>query len=268
MKNRMFTPLLGAVVLLTCLASGASAVNLYLNNLPTNGVMGGVYTSPYGISVGTQTSTPLPLICDDFTTDIGVPSSWPATVTTLTSFSSSTVSSLKFADPAYQGSGVLGGPTGVAEDYEILAVLAAELTMLPDQNSAAGAELSYAIWSVFDQTLYNNLINNGSTGYGNVMSGTGGQSDAVTQIKNYLLGAEALVETRWNAGNTSLSGIMIDGVSLDSLTVYTASPASQSQEFLQVTMPEPSYPAVLALDLLAVVGLIVAFRGRLARTVS
>lgn len=264
MKNRTSRLLLGAIFLLTCCVSDASAqVQLYLNNLPTNGVMGGVYTSPYGISIGSQNSPFVELICDDFTTDIGVPSNWTANVTTLTTFNSSTnVGSLKFG--AGSSNGALNLPGGYAEDYAVLAVLSAELMLLPDQNSAAGAELSYAIWSVFDQNLYNSLINNGNTGYGNVTTGPGGQQDAVTQIENYLQGAVNLVKASWNTGN----GLSVDGHSIESLTVYTPKPLTASQEFLAVSVPEPSYPSVLVLDLFVVLGMILAFRKRIAGTIN
>ena len=251
-------------VLLICLVSGVSAqTTLYLNNYPTNGVMGGVYTSPYGISVGSQNAPSLPLICDDFTTDIGVPDSWSADVTTLTTFTNASVSGLKFAQAAYQGDGILNGPGSVGEDYEILAVLAAELMLLPSQNSAAGAELSYAIWSVFDQDLYNEMNNPatyGDTGFGNVTSGPGGEANAVTQIDNYLAGAEAIVAA------AGAGPITVEGQTIESLTVYTAVPASASQEFLQVTMTEPSYPTALAVDLFGASVLLLVFRRRIFRT--
>ena len=133
-----------------------------------NAVMGGVYTSPYGISInGGPTAL---MICDDFTTDISVGLTWTATGTTLTQMSNSSVAGLKFATSPYSTTpGIVGGPANVAADYATAAVLAAQLISMPNvgtpaENAQVAGELSYALWGVFDTAL----LQDTSTGYGNL----------------------------------------------------------------------------------------------------
>src|SRR5262245_19708530 len=71
-----------AVGLLACFSSGAFAdVSMQLTSVSGSGIMGGVYTSPYHVSVD---GTPMLLICDDFLFEIpSIPYSWTATSATL-----------------------------------------------------------------------------------------------------------------------------------------------------------------------------------------
>jgi hypothetical protein len=250
MKNCMFRPLQGAVLLLACLVSGAWADDtLVLTGAGATAVMGGVYTSPYQISVN---GTPTLLICDDFTTDVAGNQPWQAGVTSLSQVNTAAVSTLKF-----------GSDSNAALGYATAAVLSAELFALPNVGTASedtetAGELSYAIWSIFDSALLNSLNANGSTGYGTL---TGAE---VAAVNSDIANANALVAHATQAGTTNLNEISINGQSISSLIVYTPAPVTASQEFLQISMAEPSYPAVLALDLLAVAGLIVAFRRRIS----
>jgi hypothetical protein len=263
MRNFMPRPLSGVVVLLACLASGALADQLTVANAGAYANMGGVYTSPYGIQV--NGGSPVLMICDDFTTDIYVGYSWSGAATTLTDVSSTSVAGLKFANsPANVTPGIVGGTSNAAQDYAVAAVLAAELMSLqnidtPSEDTETAGELSYAIWSLFDTNVLSSVNPDGSvnTGFGTLTS------TEVSAAQTDIASALALVTGATTGGVTDLSKISIGGQSIESLTVYTANPASASQEFLMVSMPEPSYPAVLAVDLLAVIGLIAVFRRRL-----
>jgi len=255
MQNTMLKSLYLAATLLVCCGTGAFASDsLTLLSPPNSGYTeGGVYTSPYNISVN---GTPMQLICDDFTTDITVGETWPASPTTLTVINASSVAGLKFANASYNGS-ILGGATNVVQDYAIAAVLAAELLLLPNSDTAEAAAYSYAIWDVFDSTLLGTSYQTMSDPYGTL---TQLQWDAAIAD---LQSAISLVGTVPAGGGVDLNNISINGTSIASVTIYTPVPQSGAQEFLGVSMPEPSYPAVLAVDLLAVVGLIVVLRRRL-----
>jgi hypothetical protein len=237
---------------LPCLAIGGWAQDtLTLKNAGANYVMGGVYTSPYGISI--NGGAPVPLICDDFTTDISIGESWTAIPTTFAALEAGTNSpgTPKFS-PATDPSVV---PTLAAEiqDYAVTAVLAAELMSLPNQGTEQAGEISFALWDVFDPTLLNSTT---SDPYGPLTTAE------LTAARAYLTGAESMVAGATSGGNVNLSLISIGGNSIEGMTIYSPSPASSSQEFLSVSMAEPSYPLVFGVDLLAMVGLIVVLRRR------
>ena len=117
-------PLYGTALLVACLVSGARADNLTLLDAGANAAMGGVYTSPYTVSVN---GTPTLLICDDFTTDVSLGQNWTASATTLTTVNSSTIAGLKFS----------GRPNAAAQNYVTAAVLAAQLMSLPNIGTPA-----------------------------------------------------------------------------------------------------------------------------------
>jgi hypothetical protein len=248
MRNYVPKPLRGVLFLLPCLAFGAWAQDtlklISANPLsPTPNDFGGVYTSPYGISVngGSQ----VPLICDDFTTNISFGESWsaiPTTFAALQAGTNPTPGTPKFT------------PAPEIQDYAVTAVLAAELMSLPDLDTVAAGEISFALWDVFDPTLLTSTSN--SEG-GSITSGQ------LTAAQGYLAGAELLVDGATNAsGVVTLSEISIGGRSIQGETIYTPDPKGAAQEFIMVSMAEPSYPLVLAGDLLAIVGLIVVLRRR------
>jgi hypothetical protein len=51
--------------------------------------------------------------------------------------------------------------------------------------------------------------------------------------------------------------------SIPGLTIHTPIPSNAAQKVRTVSMPEPSFPAVLAVDFLGMIGLIVIFRRRI-----
>lgn len=255
MQKRILIPrLLCAAAILICCATGAFAGDtLTLLNPPNNGdAAGGVYTSPYNISVN---GTPMQLICDDFTTDISVGESWSATPTTLVDLSASSVMNLKFGNPAKEPPGTSLLYANTAEDYAIAAVLVAELTSMPNLTPDQIAGYSFAIWDVFDSTLVGSSTC--SDPYGTL---TGAQC---TDAMKDLTAAESLANTALSGGVYDLNNV--SGLSIESLTVYTPNPLSSSQEFLQVSMPEAPFPAILGVDLLGGLGLIAVLRRRKTR---
>jgi len=135
MNNRKRWSVRGLVLVFACLASVAWANDtLVLQNAGAWSSMGGVYTSPYGITVN---GTPTLLICDDFETDVYQGDTWASNPVTLTQISSSTVNGLKFASIPYS-SAILGGSGNAVQDYATAAVLAAELLALQKVGTGAG----------------------------------------------------------------------------------------------------------------------------------
>lgn len=249
---------LGAALL--CVAGSAFADNLTLKNANANYVMGGVYTSPYGISVNGGPAALM--ICDDFLTDISLGYSWSAGATQLTALSneSSPSTQVKF-DHA-------GSPSPVSNDnaaqqmadYAAAAYLANQLMTLPAAtannwgNEVAG-EISFAIWGIFDTPLL-------TTSYQTSLS-----SGAVGKLTQTQLNAASQFLSN---ARTATNGVT-DLSTLPNVTIYTSSPqtgSGSSQEFLRVSMAEPPSPALIGLEFFAVAGLIFIGRRRLARSVS
>lgn len=241
MRDYVPRPLRGVFLLVPCLAIGAWAQTdmLTLENAGANYVMGGVYTSPYGISI--NGGSPVQLICDDFTTDISVGQTWTATVTTFAAIEA--------------GTNPLGTPKFTPVDiqnYATVAVLAAELMSLTNLASAQAGEISYALWDLFDPTLLTSTTNP----YGTITSGE------LSAAQAYLTGAQELVAGATTAGIVNLSQISIDGNSIEGMTIYTPNPKSAAQEFITVNVAEPPSLAVFGLDLLGLGGLMLFARRR------
>jgi hypothetical protein len=239
---------------LLCVAASAFADNLTLDNASAYYVMGGVYTSPYTITDNTTNQTTL-MICDDFLTNISLGYSWNASITSLTALSgeSSPSTQVKFDnDNAAQQ----------MWDYATAAYLANELMALSSFGNETAGEFSYAIWGIFDTQLLNSAYQAG------LAAGAEGKlnSTQLTAADNYLSQARAATIGVYN-GTTSLSSLPY----ATDVTIYTSSPKTgtgSSQEFLKVTMAEPPSPALLGLDLLAVLGVILIARRRLAGAVN
>ena len=255
MRNPMRKPLFLATAIMACFASGvfAETATLQFVNANANYAMGGVYTSPYTISVnGTSTL----LICDDFATDVHLGSSWTANVTYLSDIlSAAPTDGVRFDT---------GSGSAQISDYVTAAVLAAQL-MATNPATVQAGEISYAIWSIFDTSpLYAsiqtaaNTNTSASTGYGSL---TAAQSSAIV---GYVNSARAIADLALASGNFS-------GIS--NLVIYTpiTPPGPNSQEFIglstrPISMPEPSSPAILAIDLLGVAGLFLFIRRRVSVT--
>ena len=211
---------------------GAQTVSMQLVNANANYVMGGVYTSPYGISI--NGGSPTLLICDDFLTNISIGQTWTSQVTSLAALQAGT-------NPA--GTPKFGNNV---TNYATAAVLAAELMGLGNLATETAGELSYAIWGVFDPTL---LTNNPSSGEGALTNAE------LTAAQNFLKDAKAVVAAATVGGVINLSKIPY-------LTIYTPDPLGASQEFLAVSMPEPASMVILGMDCLGMVGLALLLRRR------
>jgi len=231
MQNYVRSPLQGVFLLLPLLAFGAWAQQdtLTLENAGANYAMGGVYTSPYGISI--NGGSPVNLICDDFSTDVDINESWTATATTFAQLEAND-------NPA--GTPKFPGPTE-NQEYATVAVLAAELLALPDYATEAAGEYSFALWDVFDNTLLNTPT---SDPYGTLNSTE--LSAALTDLSN----AEALVAGATTGGIVDLSKISVNGSPIEGMTIYTPNPIGSSQEFVTVSMDEPPSVGVFAAYLL------------------
>src|SRR5262245_28542722 len=71
------------VLLISTGTIGSAATDtLKLVNAGSGYVMGGVYTSPYGVAID-GSPTPTLLICDDFETNVSIGQTWTAIPTTL-----------------------------------------------------------------------------------------------------------------------------------------------------------------------------------------
>jgi len=263
MKNRILRPLWGGgllAFLAAAVLSAQSTTTMTLTNV--NGEsMGPAYTSPYYATVGGVSN--VPVICDDFAADSYLGESWTAYVTTLPQIPTSTA-----GVPLWQkgnavsgtaGSYALSGTIDQTQAYITAAILATDILQLNNivnpsaQIQTEQEELSYAIWGLFDSTALT-VSNMGS-------------SQAVSAAEGYLKTAEAA------AANDTLSEFA-------NVTVYTYDPNKPCsgpnnctatvgpQEFISVSMAEPSSPAVLALDLLAVAGLVVFFRRRISGLIN
>jgi len=263
--------LLAGLLLLTFFAVGAWADDTLTlqNSVYTNYVMGGVYTSPYEITVN---GTLEYLVCDDFTFNIPtVPYTWNATEETINTVSGSNARYASY--PA---------------DYAVAAYLTNELLSLgapvsgnAGWDSELGGQYSYAIWDVFDTGL---LQNNPSSGEGALsITDLVAADNYLIQALNTVTGSNCAAATVsshnmscvTNALNNPSTAVV--SPTLYNYTVYTpdtANGGNNSQEFIGTPMSivgnnnsmpaaEPSYPAILGIDLLAVLGVIVAFRRRL-----
>jgi hypothetical protein len=257
MKYAIKTPLwLCAALAIMFLASSAFATTVsmeYTGPIGQAPNMGGAYTSPYtaligpaGQTVATITGVPTQVICDDFVTNVDQNTPpWQAVVTSLGALAGeSTASSVvKFDQTATAAQQMT--------DYTAASYLAFEL-MNVDQSTAAGqtlaGELSFAIWGLFDPT---------SSDPNGPFSGQWITGTNLTNAENDLTNAFNWVSTNnANPGNfTALTGATI--------TIYTPTPLSASQEYLNVSTPEAPAPVLLAVDLLGILALVAFFRRRL-----
>jgi len=243
---------LGMVAGLCFVGSAAAQVNMELVGTNSSYNMGGVYTSPYQLSIGGVTTW---AICDDFLTDIGMYSTWQAEAYTLSDVTSTGPQKMTTSDttPDWSLSSISSdltalGAAGVGsdtyeytipEEYDAAAILAEEL-MANMSNQLLSGEYSFAIWTIFDPGAIN--------GYGGNALTTSEQE----AVYNFM--ASALNEAHTGGGPSNLS-----------LTIYTPKPLSASQEFLVVSAPDASLAGTLAVSLSTLAGLMFFLRRRLVR---
>jgi hypothetical protein len=219
--------------------------------------MGGVYTSPYFATVGSST---IPVICDDFVDNTYFSESWNAYDTTLAQINAGGTSDHAQFVTGGSSISVLGGPSlDQSQAYTVAAYLAVEI-LETNQSTSAGQEaagdLSYALWGLFDPTVFT------YTGPANSCEGCIGTTD-LGYAEADLQAAVAAVKPGTLTA-TNFDSVM--GVNSVNIYTYASCPAgdcpSQPQEFIAVSMPEPYSPTLLGLDLLGAAGLIFFVRRR------
>jgi len=214
-------------VVFSCMAGFAIAgTPLTLTGAGSSIGLDGIYISPYTATVNGVANTPV--ICDDFADDVYIGESWNASVGTV---GSSTT-------------GLFGAEN--TRGYGEVAWLSEQLFINP---SNAGA-ISYAIWSVFEQSAVQSWLlsppYNDTTTYNAVFGANGWLAKAQIAVPN-------------DAASANFSNV----------SVYTPSPScpagscGQAQEFLvvnKVTTPEAATEANLAVDFLAFGALLFVIR--------
>jgi hypothetical protein len=246
---------LGAVIFMCC-ASGAFADDSFTLTgvTPSGNNMGGVYTSPYVATI-TNVGSGINVVCDDYFDEVNFGETWQVAVTNLATLSTtgSGDANLRFnaSDSAY-------ALNAHAQDlgYLTVSILEAQLLSI-DSSTEQAADLSFAIWDVFDPGASNGL------------------ADATT-IANEESAAASLAASYLTQAGTVAGALALDNIA--NVTIFTADPDSGGavttctlspscgtpQEFVTVSMAEPSSPSLLGLDLLGVVGLVFFARRRLA----
>ena len=212
-------------------------VSMQLTGLRTGFSMGGVYTSPYEITINGKVG--VFLACDDFLTPIQLNYTWDATIHPL----SAVAGNAKFQDAAVMYPDDPGPTTySVQQKYSAAAWLAYQLlTNASIWNSPATAgEYSYAIWQIFDPTAVN--------GYNIPLT-----HDEKAMVKKYMQDAFA-------------------GTASTSIYIFTPNPSTPSQEFIgflpngitadEVSVPEGSILTFLAFDFLALPAILLFKRRR------
>jgi hypothetical protein len=242
---------------------------------------GGVYTSPYYLTAqnGTDTLTGIAFACDDFTTDININDSWPATLSTLSNVprNATTVGSQKF--PNDSGTPIAGDITVTLPDgggtpsympyiaYEAAGYLAQQvLNDVQQGNQNLAYEDSYAIWQIFDPTA-------AITGYNNGVAGaTINGASFVSLVQTQMQTAFSTVTAANYAGLGETLDIFTPCGPQGSSVCSTPPNSSSSQEFLGfglnpdvVPSSEGSSVAFLLFDFLVAIGAFFIFRNRFMR---
>lgn len=256
---------LGALLVMQPLAR--ADVTLTLTGTATGFTQGGVYTSPYEINVGGIGT--LALTCDDYLTDIYFNESWSAVENNLTSVAqngpqkfdglggTTVAASYDATNSPLFGDADLGAVYTIQDQYYAAAYLAGMIlndyqgwvsdVKKQSSNVAAdstqAAELSYALWTVFDP---------------NAMGQAGFTQAQENQSYAYM----------FNALNGIYSGSI---TTVPNIVLYTPDPnKGAAQEFLglgsgddPISVPEGSTPATLGFDLLALFAGIFLVRRRI-----
>jgi len=258
---------------------------------PTGNNLAGVYTDPYVGCVGCTAGPPstpgttVQIFCDDFTDDVSPPEYWLANSTSLSQFTgANNVQTVYYSSapdsPATTPTSYAGLPTtlGVSgwsstasysqtSDYIAAAILASESISAGSSNETAQNDLSFALWGIFDSTLLDNVANASEYGTMDAIDLKNAQIDletALVKATTYASGAAYTAATGVNATIYTAC----TGCTLGSSDGTVSNSSGRPQEFLVVTMPEPSTIATLgAYSLgLGLIGLI--FRRRHSRSKS
>jgi hypothetical protein len=238
---------------------GDTQVTMQLTGELTGDTMGGVYTSPYQITVDGHTADLL--ACDDFETDINVDDKWYANMFPLTEVADPGPGPQKFGTtsvtlPAGDSQPSETIAVNATQAYDAAAWLAYEILTLPGgTSSAVYGEYSYALWQVFDPNAYLGYNNN----HLNPTELAGVREDM----------DEAFYGTTTPSNYNTLN---ISSVPSD-YTVYIYTPVDKSesgyiypsQEFLGIVKtPEAATLGFLLFDFLGLAGILFLARRRFA----
>jgi hypothetical protein len=255
--GRQKARLWGAAVFVCC-ATGAFADDSFTLTGVNGNSLGGVYTSPYVATIS-GVGSGINVVCDDYLDEVYFNETWNVAVTNLgDALTSTSTTGLGDANLKFDSS----SPASAYQQdlgYLTVSILTAQLLSNPTiPSTPLGADLSYAIWDVFDPGASTGIDANASTLAAN----------AASLAANYL-----------SQAGTVAGALALDNIS--AVTIYTANPdgpgavnqqtcpgCGTPQEFVTVSMPEPSSPLLLGLDLLGVAGLIIFARRRLSRSLG
>jgi hypothetical protein len=230
---------LGIAGLLAYSSAGFAQYTMELTGVGDGATVDGVYVSPYNGTIsqnGKQIYAGY-VICDDYNTESYLDTPWSATATNAASLNGSEkFGSVQYKDPNGDGNLWSAGKVFTAQqDYDAVAWLANQLIADPTANQA---ELSFAIWDIFD----------GQTTGGSATAGVINQAFAAV-----------------------LGGYQ--GSNVDVFTPSSQNPNGQnaSQEFLVVggpaiSTPEPGAAVLLCFDLLSVLAIVFLVRRYGVRT--
>jgi len=243
-----FVAVAPAQVTLTLTAANPQAYAVYGNG-------GGVYTSPYTfteVNNGVTTTNTL-LSCDDFIDDVFIGESWQATDTSLQNNILGETSANQTV--YFDRNSASNQQTQYSEVAYLAATLMSYASMHGGYGNQTAAELSFAIWSVFESSAVNTFLSNGVTdSNGHVLA------NFATDVANDVAAAATFVANPNNIVATEDIFTPIAG---------TQNPRNDPapQEFIKVQggnqfapTPEPSFIAGLMIDLLFAIGLVLAFR--------
>jgi len=257
----------------------ADIYNLTLNSETTNLVMGGVYTSPYDISVqgnGLRADT-LALSCDDYVTDIYNGYSWDANAINLSDISNTAGDDQKFAVSSITSAGNSPTVTQVStlEAYIAATYIANDIlnTYNNWQTSSGSAEASdattleddsYALWQIFDSSAW--------LGWGAVVGGGNNLNSTEIGAVNTELGhALSFAQSNPSGGSLAAQVVIFTPCGTSVSQCETDPSTGVSQEFIGISAsadiqtPEGSSVTALGFELLVLCFAGLAIRRRLLR---
>ena len=227
MKKAVLIMMVAGLLGFVGIGSALADVSLELSGTPS-GSLYGVYTSPYSISINSGSS--VPMICDDFSTEISVGHTWDAIATN----GSVALTSSNISTDTKFGSFI--GMKGYEEIFYLVEVLQTE-SLSSDEKEA----ISWAIWDV-GATGNNNTINDIDT----MIQNNGGNASTFLSISNTSDASAGYWIKQAEDGYGT--------VNLSEFTIYEPNPTTSSQEFIRFQVPEPNSLIFLGFSLLMVAG--------------
>ena len=157
---KMKTLSIVAAVLLGGLANLAWASVPFVLHDGGNNIVDGIYMSPYNASVN---GVPTTVICDDFADDVIAGEAWKVNTSTVADLAGNYSSGVTWnaTNPLTLGLTQSEQQTGYDEMAWLATQLAAQLQLpVNQQNLPMQADISFAIWSVFDPAGVQSWISN------------------------------------------------------------------------------------------------------------